>query len=272
VLLALALLFSAHAAAAQSLTTSEVIQRVGIDQQLGAQIPPDVRLVDESGRPVQLAEFYGDKPIILNLVYLRCPMLCNMTMDGLMRSLKTLPLEIGDDFTVLTVSFDPREGPELASQAKKAALHRYERPGAQRGWRFLTGDAENLHTLTRSVGFRYAYDNARQQYAHAAALVVLTPEGKVSRYMTGVEFPARDLRLSLVEASDGKIGSALDRAILLCFHYDPAKGKYGLAILRVVRILGVATALSLATMVLVFLWREHRVGRAAFREGQKATA
>jgi protein SCO1/2 len=257
---------------AQPLTTAEVIERVGIDQKLGAQVPRELRLMDEAGRPVQLADFYGERPIILNLVYLRCPMLCNMTMDGLTRSLKTLPLEIGEDFTVLTVSFDPREGPQLASQAKKTALRRYERPGAEHGWRFLTGEKENLEQLTGAVGFRYAYDRVREQYAHAAALVVLTPEGKVSRYLTGVEFPARDLRLALVEASDGKIGSTLDRAILLCFHYDPATGKYGLAILRLVRILGVATVLALATMVLVFLGRERRARRPAAPEMEKATA
>jgi protein SCO1/2 len=261
----------ATTAFAQRLTTAEVVDRVGIDQKLGVHVPPELRLRDESGRPVRMADFYGERPIVLNLVYLRCPMLCNMTMDGLTRSLKTLPLEIGEDFTVLTVSFDPREGPGLAAQAKKTALRRYERPGAEQGWRFLTGDKESLEKLTGAVGFRYAYDQDREQYAHAAALVILTPEGKVSRYLTGVEFPATDLRLSLVEASDGKIGSTLDRAILLCFHYDPATGKYGLAILRLVRILGVATVLALATMVLVFLRREQRARRPA-EELEKATA
>jgi protein SCO1/2 len=231
-----------------------------------------LQLTDETGKPVQLADFYGDKPIILNLVYLRCPMLCNMTMDGLLRSLRTLPLDVGKDFTVLTVSFDPREGPELASQAKKTALNQYDRPGADRGWRFLTGKQENLRELTDSVGFRYAYDSVRQQYAHAAVLVVLTPEGKVSRYLTGVEFPARDVRLSLVEASDHKIGTVLDRAILLCFHYDPTTGKYGLAILRVIRILGVATVLGLGATVAAFLRRERRALREAAQEMEGATA
>jgi protein SCO1/2 len=272
VLLLAYLIAGRQSAAAQSLTTSEVIERVGIDQKLGGQLPREIRLRDESGRPVTLAEFYGEKPIILNLVYLRCPMLCNMTMDGLLRSLQTLPLNVGDDFTVLTVSFDPREGPELASQARKTALRRYDRPGAERGWRFLTGDEEDLRKLTGAVGFRYAYDPEREQYAHAAALVVLTPEGKISRYLTGVEFPARDLRLSLVEASDSKIGSALDRAILLCFHYDPVTGKYGLAILNVIRILGVATVLAVSAMVLVLVRRERLARRRLLPVVEKATA
>jgi protein SCO1 len=244
--------------AAQGLSTREVIDRVGIDQKLEAQVPGDVQLVDETGREVRLEEFYGDKPILLNLVYFECPMLCNLTMDGLLRSLKTMSLDVGRDFTVLTVSFDPREGPELAAKARQTALRRYGREGAGEGWRFLTGTEEELKRLTDAVGFRYAYDNHRGEYAHAAALVALTPAGKVSRYLTGVEFPARDLRLSLVEASNHEIGSPLDRAILLCYHYDPVTGRYGLAVINAIRFLSVVTVAGLVAVIAIFLRRERR--------------
>ncbi len=243
---------------AEKLYTRDVIERVGVDQMLDAQVPGDVRLVDETGRRVRLDEYYQDKPIVLNLVYFECPMLCNMTMDGLQRSLKILNLDVGNDFTVLTVSFDPREGPKLASQARKTALKRYDRAGAEAGWRFLTGEEAQLRRLTESVGFRYVYDEDRGQYAHAAALVVLTPSGRVSRYLTGVEFPARDLRLALVEASNHQIGTPLDRAMLLCYHYDPITGRYGLAVLNVVRFFGVVTVGGLVTMILLSLRREKR--------------
>ncbi len=250
-------------AAAQSLTTNEVIDRVGVDQNLNAQVPGDIELVDEVGKPVQLEDYYGEKPIILNLVYFQCPMLCNLTMDGLIRTLKTMSLDVGDDFTLLTVSFDPREGPQLASQARQTALRRYGREGAEDGWRFLTGKESQIRRLTETVGFRYEYDVARAQYAHAAVLVVLTPAGKISRYLTGVEFPARDLRLALVEASNHQIGSPLDRAMLLCYHYDPRTGKYGLAIMNLVRFCGVVTVFVLVTAIVLQLRRERRARRRA---------
>ncbi len=243
---------------AQGLSAREAVEQVGVDQKLDAQVPGEIRLFDESGKIVRLKDFYGDKPILLNLVYFECPMLCNMTMDGLLRSLKGLPLDVGDDFTVLTVSFDPREGPPLAAKARQTALKRYERPGADKGWRFLTGQERELKKLTDSVGFRYVFDAYRGEYAHAATLIVLTPTGKVSRYLTGVEFPERDLRLSLVEASNHQIGSPLDQAILLCFHYDPTTGRYGLAVMNLIRILGAATVLGLAVAVFTYLRRERR--------------
>jgi protein SCO1/2 len=215
--------------------------------------------VDENGKAVRLDDYYGDQAIVLNLVYFQCPMLCNMTREGLIATLRTMSLDVGRDFTLLTVSFDPREGPALASQARQTALRRYGRQGAEAGWRFLTGQQSEIKRLTDAVGFRYVYDEDRGQYAHAAALIVLTPDGKVSRYLTGVEYPARDLRLALVEASNHQIGSPLDRAILLCYHYDPVTGRYGVAVMTLIRILGAATALGLAGTVFVYLRRERRI-------------
>jgi protein SCO1/2 len=233
---------------------------VGIDQKLNAQVPLDIRLRDESGAAVQLRDLVQDKPIILNLVYYECPMLCNMTMDGQVRSLTELSLDAGEDFTALTVSFDPRENHELAAEAKRTALKRYGRDHANRGWRFLTGDEAETRRLADAVGFRYKFDATTGQYAHAAGLVVLTPDGTVSRYLYGVEFPPRDLRLALVEASDGNIGSPTDQVLLLCYHYDPTTGKYGLAIMNLLRLAGLVTVIGMGTAIVVMIRRERRAG------------
>jgi protein SCO1/2 len=233
-------------------------QGVAIDQRLGAQIPLDVTLRDERGRSVPLADLLTGKPVILNLVYFQCPMLCNLAMDGLIRSLRTLPYGVGDELTVITVSFDPREGPALAAAAKRTAVRRYGRPQAAEHWHFLTGDQQQVERLCKSVGFRYYWDAERQQYAHAAGIMVLTPDGVVSRYLMGVEYAPRDLRLSLVEAADKRIGSVTDQVLLLCYQYDPTTGKYGLLIQRVLRVAGVATVGLLASSIGLMLWSERR--------------
>jgi protein SCO1/2 len=236
-----------------------MLDRIGIEPKPGAQVPPDLVFRDERGRRVRMGDCFGDRPIVLNLVYFQCPMLCNMTMDGLIRTLKIVPFELGRDFDVLTVSFDPREGPQLAAGAKRTALKRYGRGGAE-AWHFLTGDEASIRRLTEAVGFRYEFDPQIGQYAHAAGLIVLTPDGRVSRYLHGVEFPARDLRLSLVEASQGNIGTAADHVLLLCYQYNPATGKYGLAVQTATRVLGLTTLFCLLGGIAIMLRRERLRG------------
>jgi protein SCO1/2 len=231
---------------------------VGLDQRLNEQVPLDLVFVDETGAEVSLGNVIDGKPAVLALVYHQCPMLCNLSQDGLVRSLRALSLSAGKDFTVITVSFDPREGPELAAAKKKVYLEHYGRAGAERGWHFLTGSEQSIRRLTESVGFRYAWDQQTGQYAHAAGIVVLTPEGKISRYFYGVEYPPRDLRLGLVEASANKIGSATDRVLLFCYQYDPTTGKYGLVIMRAIRLGGLATVLGLISYIGIMIRRERR--------------
>jgi protein SCO1/2 len=237
---------------------------IAIDQQLGAQVPLDVTFRDEQGERVQIGQLLSrnaQKPVVLNLVYFECPMLCNLAMDGLIRSLRVLPYGVGDELTVITVSFDPREGSELAAAAKRTALQRYGRPRANEHWHFLTGERAEIDRLCRSVGFEYRWDPTRGQYAHAAGIIVLTPEGVVSRYLLGIEYAPRDLRLSLVEAGDGQIGSLTDQVLLLCYQYDPLTGRYGLLIRRVLRTGGIATVGLLAASIGWMLWNERRRGR-----------
>ena len=237
---------------------SRLLQQVAIEQKPGSQVSAELSLRDETGAAVRLGDYFNDKPIILHLVYLECPMLCNLTADGLVRTLKTLELDVGDEFTVLTVSFDHRETPRLAAAAKRTALKRYGRDGAGAGWHFLTGEQSALRDLTDSVGFRYAWNADLGQYAHGAGIIFLTPEGRVSRYLNGVEFPARDVRLALVESSQNQIGSIVDQALLLCYPYDPHTGRYGLAIHRLLQAAGLTTLGVLVTSVLVMLRRERR--------------
>lgn len=239
-------------------TPNDLPTDVTIDPQLNAQVPLDITLRDEMGDPVQLKEMLNGKPIILTLVYFQCPMLCNMTRDGQVRALTELSLDAGEDFTALTVSFDSREKPALARAAKETALKRYDRLGAVQGWRFLTGEESEIHRLTDAVGFHYRYDEATDQYAHAAGLIILTPEGKVSRYLYGVNFEPRDLRLALVEASGGKVGTTGDQVLLLCYHYDPTLGKYGLAIINVLRFTGLATVIGMATAITIMIRRDRQ--------------
>lgn len=219
---------------------------VGIAPKFGAVVPGDLVFADEQGNTVRLGDFIHDRPVILALVYFECPMLCNLTMDGMVRGLRAVSQDIGTDYTVLTVSFDPREGPQLAAAAKKTAMTRYGREGAAAGWHFLTGQPEPILKLTDAVGFRFVFDEQSGQYAHGAGLFVLTPEGKVSRFLGGVEFAPRDLQMALSEASAGSVGTLTDQVLLLCFHYDPATGKYGLAIFRILQFAGLVTVCALA--------------------------
>ena len=235
-----------------------ILKDAGLDQKLDAQVPLDIALVDDLGRDVKLRDYFSSRPVVLVLAYYECPMLCTQVLNGAVGSLQTLSFDAGKDFEFVVVSFNPGETPAQARGKKASYLPRYGRPGADAGFHFLTGRAESIKQLTSSIGFRYAYDPKIQQFAHPALVTVLTPAGKVSRYLLGIDFPARDLRLALVEAADGKIGTAADAFLLYCYHYDPMSGKYGLAILNVVRLGGILTLTALGAFVLRALRRERQ--------------
>jgi protein SCO1 len=235
----------------------ELLKDVGVDQKLNSSVPLDLVFRDEHGKAVALGQYFHGKPVILTLIYYNCPMLCTQVLNGLDRSLEGVPLNIGRDFEVVTVSIDPTEQPSLAEAKQAVYLGMYNRPGAVEGWHFLVGDEPSIEQLARAVGFRYAYDPDSKQYAHASVIMLLTPEGKLSRYFYGVTYPARDIRLGLVDASGGKIGSPVDQVLLFCYHYDPHTGRYGLLISRVLQLSGLATLL-IGGVFLIRLFRgEH---------------
>lgn len=245
-------------------TQSSVLSSLGIDQRLNEQVPLDLTFRDETGRSVRLGDYFGDKPVILTLNYYECPMLCSLILEGLVSSLRVLSFDIGDQFTVVTVSFDPGETPPLAAATKAKYVQRYARSGAAEGWHFLTGQDAAITNLAKAVGFRYAYDEQQNQYAHASGIVVLTPQGKIARYFYGIEYAPRDLRLGLVEAAANKIGSLADQILLFCYHYDPTTGKYSAAVLNAVRAGGVATMLALGTFLIV-MWRKEKQEGSKFK-------
>jgi protein SCO1/2 len=238
-----------------------IFSDVGISPQLNATLPLDLQFVDADGRLVRLAELFSDRPVILHLVYYECPMLCKLSSDGLLRALKTLSLKPGDDFSIITVSFDPREGPELSARAREVAIERCGRRAVESGWRFLTGDKGAIDQLCDTVGFRYVFDEKTGQFAHASGAFVFTADGKLSRYLSGVEFAPRDLRLAIVEASAGKVGTAGDQVLLMCYMYDPSAGKYGVAIMTIVRIAGIATVGGMGLAIFTMLRRERSASR-----------
>lgn len=255
-------LLSSAGAWAQAQPRPSVLNDVGIDQKLSVQVDPDLVFRDESGRDVRLGEYFGRRPLILALVYYKCPMLCTMVLNDLARSMNSMRASCGEEFDVLTISFDPHETPELASEKKKQYLRAYQRTHAAEGWHFLTGPADSIDRVTKTVGFRYAWDAKYQQFAHASGLIVLTPHGKTSRYFFGIDYAPSDLQLSLDEASEGKATSVADQILMFCFHYDPSVGKYTLSILRLVQAAGVLTVLLLGGSLLVMLRREKK-GAAA---------
>ena len=227
------------------------LRDVKIEQKLDQQLPLDLVFRDEAGQRVTLGKYFGRKPVVLALVYYECPMLCTQVLNGLVTSFRVLPFQVGKEFDVITVSFDPRETNVLAAAKKKVYVNylpEQMRANAADGWHFLTGDAANIAKLTEAVGFHYRYDEATKQFAHASAIMVTTPQGKLSRYFYGVEYAPRDLRLGLIESSANKIGTRVDQLLLYCYHYDPATGKYGAAIMRVMRIAGVITLLGILAM------------------------
>ena len=239
-------------------------ESVGYDQKLNHQLPLDTALIDEEGRGVKLADFFGEKPLIMVFAYYECPMLCTLVLNDLTRAMRSMDFDIGDQFEVVTISIDPRETAELAYAKKATYLKEYDRPGAEQGWHFLTGEEPAIQALTKAVGFRYVYDEELDQYAHPAGILILTPGGRIARYLSGIEFPVKDLRLGLVEASKGKIGTPVDQFFLLCYAYDPVNGRYNLVIENVLKIAGVATFLLLGSMVSIFFWRERRKVSSGF--------
>src|SRR5262249_54062712 len=217
-----------------------MLENVGIDQQLGEQLPLDLTFRDESGASVRIGDYFGKRPVVLALVYYSCPMLCNQVLNGMTSALDVLSFDIGKEFEVVTVSFDPRETPEVARNKKETYLQWYKRPSAAKGWHFLTGDKPAIDKLTQAAGFHFRFDPATNQFIHASGIMIATPEGKLARYFYGIEYAPKDLRLGLVEASGNKIGNSVDRLLLYCYHYDPAAGKYGAVAMNILRLASVA--------------------------------
>jgi protein SCO1/2 len=230
------------------------LENVGIEQHLDAQVPADLAFRDDTGKTVKLGDYFGHKPLILNLVYYNCTMLCGEALAGLSSAMRLVKFDVGNEFDVVTISFDPRETPEMAAAKKKDYVARYGRANAAAGWHFLTGQPESINALTKAVGFQYQYDEKTNQYAHATAIMVLTPQGRISRYFYGVDFPPKDLRMGLVEASQGKIGNAVDAVLLYCYHYNPESGKYGAMVGNILRLAAAATILLLGSLLFI-LWR-----------------
>lgn len=245
--------------AAPSSNAPAILQQIGIDQKLGAQVPLDLPFRDEEGRAVKLGDYFGKKPVVLCLVYYECPMLCTMVLNGTVRAMRACDFSAGREFDVVTVSFNPKDTPRLAKAKKENYLKEYGREGAAEGWHFLTGKVDAINQLTQAVGFRYQYDPANQQYAHASGIMVLTPQGTVARYLLGVEYSARDLQFSVMEASAGKIGSKVDQLVLYCYHYDPARGRYGVAVMRLLQAAAAITLIGVASMVTFMVRRERRM-------------
>jgi protein SCO1/2 len=258
-LAAVTVFVTAGAAPAQQMAARDVT----IEQRLDSQVPLDLVFRDEHGNAKALREYFQGKPVILVLAWYRCPRLCSLVLNGLVESLRQIDYEIGDQFTVITVSIDPRETPGLAAAKQKSYAQQYGRPGAVKNWHFLTGEESNIKRLADAVGYQYVYDAERDQFSHASGIMVLTAEGKIARYFYGVEFPSRDLRFGLEDASAGKIGSPVTRPLrLLCFAYDPTTGKYGLLTIRLVQVGGVLTILALG-IFLLRAWRHERRRSAA---------
>lgn len=233
-----------------------VLQNVGFEPPLNGQIPLELAFRDETGRSVQLRDYFGSKPVVLALVYYGCPMLCDQVEQGVVGSLRMLSFNPGRDYDVVFVSFDSRETPEMAAEKKKKALAHFRRPETDSGWHFLTGSKETIDAVTKAANFRFSFDAKSNLFAHASGVMVLTPDGRISRYFYGVEYPGRDLRLGLVDASAGKIGTPIDHVLLFCYHYDPAAATYSASILKIIRLGGVLTILCLVGGILISRRRE----------------
>ena len=248
-----------------------ILQQVGIDQHLNQQLPLDLRFHDESGRDVRLGDYFGKRPVILSLVYYRCPMLCGEVLNALTSSLNVVNFDLGHDYDVVTVSIDPRETPDVAAKMKAVYLHRYNKhtPVADQGWHFLTGAQDQIQQLAQTVGFRYVYDPRIDQYAHASGIQIATPDGRLSQYYYGIEYSPKDLRLGLIEASKNHIGTVVDQLILYCYHYDPATGHYGAIVMRVLRLAGIATVLLLGGFIVIMTRRDIRTARIEKAAAQK---
>jgi protein SCO1/2 len=236
------------------------LQGVEFEQRLNQMLPLDLTFVDEDGREVRLGEYFDRRPVVLAFVYYECPMLCSQVMNGVTSALTALDERVGADFEVVAVSFDPRETPMMAAAKKKSYVDRYNRDGAERGFHFLTGSEASIEALTAAAGFKYAWDEQTQQFAHASGFVVATPAGKLSRYFFGIEYAPRDLKFALIESSAGRVGSLVDQVLLYCYHYDPETGSYSFVAMKAVQLGGAFTLLALVGFVVVAIRREHRVG------------
>jgi protein SCO1/2 len=245
----------------------EALREVAFDQKLNQQVPLDLSFRDETGRTVKLADYFKQRPVILNFIYYKCRDLCPLLLDGIVRALRAVSFDVGNQFDVLTVSFDPEDTPGLAAVKKADLMETYSRPGAAAGWHFLTGDEASIQRLTQAVGFRYTYDRRTGEFGHATGMVLVTPDGKTSRYFYGIDFSPRDVRLGLIEAAAKKIGSPIDQLLLFCYHYDPGTGKYTLLVGRVMRTAAALTVLVLGGFIALMLWRERK---ASFSNKQSA--
>jgi protein SCO1/2 len=242
------------------MTASQVpqaLREIGFDQNIDQHVPLDTTFRDESGATVRLGDYFGRKPVVMVFAYYDCPMLCTQVINGLSSALGVMSLNPGKDFEIVTVSFNPRDTPATATAKKVVYLDRYRRPGANQGWHFLTGDQPQIDRLTQAAGFRYTWDAETKQYAHPSGVIVLTPDGRLAKYLFGIEYGPRDLRFAIVEASAGQVGTIADALLLYCYHYDPMTGRYGLVIMRAVRIAGAATVLAIAAFIIVMLRRER---------------
>jgi protein SCO1/2 len=265
-----ALLLCTRAASAQAVPDNTgpasqnmpaALRNVGFEPQLNSRLPLDLAFRDETGRSVQLRDFFAQRPVVLALVYYGCPMLCNQTEQGVVGALRMLSFSPGRDYEVVFVSFDPRETPDMAAQKKEVAMSHFRRPETASGWHFLTGSKESIDALTTGANFRFSFDEKSGLFAHASGIMLLTPDGRISRYFYGVEYPARDVRLGLVDASAGKIGTPIDRALLFCYQYDPASARYSASILKMIRLGGVLTILGLVAGILIFRRRDIAAAR-----------
>jgi protein SCO1/2 len=235
------------------------LQKVGIEQHLNEQVPLDAVFKNEDGSEVKIGDYFGKRPVILALVYYECPMLCNEVLNGLTGTLKGLSLDTGKDFDVVAISFDARENdkPDLAKNKKESYMKRYGRPGTENGWHFLTGTQSEIDKVANAVGFKYVYDAQTNQFAHAGGVMIITPQGKISRYLYGIDYAPKDVKFAVMESAENRIGNPAEQLMLYCYHYDPATGKYGLSILKVIRIFGIVTLIGLGTMFFVF-WRRNK--------------
>jgi protein SCO1 len=241
------------------------LQNVGFEPPLNGQMPLNLTFRDETGRGVRLREYFGQKPVVLAFVYYGCPMLCNQVEQGVVGSLRMLSFNPGRDYDVVFVSFDSRETPEMAAEKKKNALAHFRRPETNSGWHFLTGSKESIEAVTKAANFRFTFDAKSNLFAHASGVMLLTPDGRISRYFYGVEYPGRDMRLGLVDASAGKIGTPVDHVLLFCYHYDPAAATYSVSILRIIRLGGILTILCLVGGILISRRRETPLAAKNFQ-------
>lgn len=239
-----------------------LLQGVTFEQHMNGQTPRDLVFRDETGRQVKLGDYMGKKPVILTMNYFNCPQLCPLVLDALTASLQGVSFDIGKEFDVVTVSIDPRETPQIATKAKDRMLQRYARPGARQGWHFLTGQQASIRALADAVGFSYKYNPKLKTYIHPSGIMILTPQGKIARYFFGLEYPSKDVRLGLVEASANKIGTAIDHAMLFCYQYDPSTGRYGLMALKIMRLGGLLTAVALCGFIYLMRRGEPRHDRS----------